>query len=44
MWFVVDKVAVGQVFSDIFAFPLVNTIPPWLSIFMYHLDDEQWVR
>jgi hypothetical protein len=39
--FVVDKVALGQVFSEFF---LVNTIPPWSLILMYHLGDEQQAR
>jgi hypothetical protein len=40
--FVVDKVALGQVFSKFlrFYYPL-NTIPPWLSMLIYHLQDEK---
>jgi hypothetical protein len=34
--FVVNKVALGEFFS----FP-VSIIPLWLSIFIYHLGDEQ---
>jgi hypothetical protein len=38
--FVVDKVALGQVFYAFFDVP-VNIIPPWLFILTYHLVDEQ---
>jgi hypothetical protein len=41
--FVVDKVALGQVFSQLFGFP-VNIILPWLSMFIYYLGDEQEAR
>jgi hypothetical protein len=37
---VVDKVALGQIFSEFFGFP-VNIIPPWLFTLIYHLEDEQ---
>jgi hypothetical protein len=40
MRFVVDKVAPGEILRFI-RFPPVNIIPPWLSIFMYNLKDEQ---
>jgi hypothetical protein len=36
--FMVDKVAMRQVFYEIFGFP-VSIIPPWL--FIYHLRDVQ---
>jgi hypothetical protein len=39
--FVVDKVALGQVFLRVLPFFLGNLIPPWLSILSYHLEDEQ---
>jgi hypothetical protein len=38
--FVVDKVALGQVFLRLLRFSPVNIIPPWLSMFIYHLGDE----
>jgi hypothetical protein len=39
--FVVDKVALGQVFIRILlVFPLSIT-PPWLSVLIYHMRDEQ---
>jgi hypothetical protein len=40
--FVMDKVALGQVFSKFlrFYYP-VNTIPPWLSTLTYHLQYEK---
>jgi hypothetical protein len=37
----VDKIAVGQVFLPVLRFISVNIIPPWLSILMSHLGDEQ---
>jgi hypothetical protein len=40
MRFVLDRVTLGQLFSD-FCFPSVSIIPPWLSILIYHLRDEQ---
>jgi branched-subunit amino acid transport protein len=40
--FVVDKVTLGQVFLQVLQFSPVNIIPPWLSIIIYHLGDEQW--
>jgi hypothetical protein len=41
--FVVDKVALGQVFLSSSFFP-VSIIPPSFSILIYHLEDEQYVR
>jgi hypothetical protein len=40
--FVVNKVALGQVFLQILPFSHVNIIPPWLSMLIYHLGDEQY--
>jgi len=37
MGFVVDKVALGQVFLQVLRFSPVSIIPPWLSILIYHL-------
>jgi hypothetical protein len=39
--FVMDKVALGQVFLRLIWFSFVNIIPPWFSILRYHLGDEQ---
>jgi hypothetical protein len=39
--FVVDNVALGQVSILVLRFSPVNIIPPWLSIHIYHLEDEQ---
>jgi hypothetical protein len=39
--FVVDKVALGQVFLQVILFSPVNIIPLWLSTLIYHLLDEQ---
>jgi hypothetical protein len=39
--FVVDNVALGQVFLQVLQFSLVSKIPPWFSILVYHLGDEQ---
>jgi hypothetical protein len=39
--FVVDKVALGQIFLRVLQFSPVGIIPPGLSVFMYHLGDEQ---
>jgi hypothetical protein len=39
--FVVDRVALGQVFLSVLQFFPVNIIPPWLSILIYHLENEQ---
>jgi hypothetical protein len=39
--FVVDKVALGQAFFTVLQFSPVNIIPPWLSILINHLRDEQ---
>jgi hypothetical protein len=42
--FVVDKAALGQVFSDFFSFSPVNIGPPSLSILIHQLGDEQYAR
>jgi hypothetical protein len=42
--FVVDKVALGQVSDRAFRFYPVNIIQPWLSILIYHLQDQQQAR
>jgi branched-subunit amino acid transport protein len=42
--FVVDKVALGQVFLRVLRFSPVNIISPSFSILIYHLGDEQYVR
>jgi len=42
--FVVDKVALGQVFLRVLRFSPVSIIPPWFSILIYHLGDEQQFR
>jgi hypothetical protein len=39
--FVVDKVAQRQAFLRVLRFSPVTIIPPWPSILMYHLGDEQ---
>jgi hypothetical protein len=39
--FAVDKVARGQVSLPVLRFFPVRIIPPWLSILVYHLEDEQ---
>jgi hypothetical protein len=39
--FVVDKMALGEVFLQVPLFYLVNIIPPWFSILIYHLQDEK---
>jgi hypothetical protein len=39
--FVMDKVTLGQGFLVVLRFSLVNIIPPWLSMLIYHLADEQ---
>jgi hypothetical protein len=39
MGFVVDKVALVQ-FFEFFGLP-VKIMPPWLSILIYHMGDEQ---
>jgi hypothetical protein len=44
MGFVVDKVALGQVFLRVIRFSPVNIIPPSLSMFIYYLGDEQYAR
>jgi hypothetical protein len=38
--FVVEKVALGHVFLRL-QFSPVSIIPPWLSVLIYHLGDEQ---
>jgi hypothetical protein len=40
--FVVNKVALGQVFLQVLWVSPVSVVPPWLSILIYHLGDEQW--
>jgi hypothetical protein len=44
MGFVVDKVALGQVFLRVPQFSPVNIITPRLSTLKYHLGDEQQAR
>jgi branched-subunit amino acid transport protein len=39
--FVVDKVALAQVFSKFLSFHPVNIIPSLLSMLIYHLHDEK---
>jgi hypothetical protein len=39
--FVADIVALGQVFLRVLQFSSVNIIPSYLSMLIYHLDDEQ---
>jgi hypothetical protein len=39
--FLEEKVALGQVFLQVLQFSLFNIIPPWLSMLIYHLEDEQ---
>jgi hypothetical protein len=39
--FMVDKVALGQVFLWVLRFSPVDIIPPSFSILIYHLGDEQ---
>jgi branched-subunit amino acid transport protein len=39
--FVVDKVALGQVFLKVLQFSPAIIIAAWLSILIYHLGDEQ---
>jgi branched-subunit amino acid transport protein len=39
--FVVDKMALGQVFLQVLQFSPVNIIPLWLSILIYHMGGEQ---
>jgi hypothetical protein len=34
-------VALGQVFLRVLRFYPVSIIPPWLSMLIYHLEDEQ---
>jgi hypothetical protein len=40
--FVVDKISMGQDFFRVLPFYPVNSIPPWLSILIYRLGDEQY--
>jgi hypothetical protein len=40
MGFVVDSVALEQVFLRVLRFYAVSIIPPWLSILIYHLRGE----
>jgi hypothetical protein len=42
--FVIDKAALGQAFIRVLRVSLVDITPPWLSILLYHLGDEQQVR
>jgi hypothetical protein len=39
--FVVDKVALAKVFLRVLRFSPVSIIPPWLSMSIHHLEDEQ---
>jgi hypothetical protein len=39
--FVLEKVALGQVYLRVLRFPPGNIIPPWPSILIHHLRDEQ---
>jgi hypothetical protein len=39
--FAVDKVALGQDFSQVLRFYLVNIIPLWFSNHIHHLGDDQ---
>jgi hypothetical protein len=39
--FVMDEVALGEVFLQVPQFYLVNIIPPWFSMLIYHLQDEK---
>jgi hypothetical protein len=34
-------VALGQVFLQVLQFYAISIVPPWLSILIYHLGDEQ---
>jgi hypothetical protein len=38
--FVVDKVALGQVYLGVLRFAPVNIIPPWFLMIICHLGDE----
>jgi hypothetical protein len=42
--FVVDKMALEQVFLQVLRFSPVNIIPPWHYMLIYHLQDEQYAR
>jgi hypothetical protein len=42
--FVVDKVAMGQLSLSVLRLSPVTIIPPWLSILICHLRDEQKTR
>jgi hypothetical protein len=37
----IDKTALGQVFLPVLPVYSVYIIPPWLSILIYHMGDEQ---
>jgi hypothetical protein len=39
--FVVDEVSLRQVFLRDLRFSPVSIVPPWLSILIYNLEDEQ---
>jgi hypothetical protein len=39
--FLLDKVALERVFVKVIRFSPVGIIPPWLSVFIYHVGDEQ---
>jgi hypothetical protein len=39
--FVVDEVALGEVFLQVPQFYLVNIITSWFSMLIYHLQDEK---
>jgi hypothetical protein len=41
---VVDKVSLVHILLQVLQFSLINIIPLWLSILMYHMGDEQEVR
>jgi hypothetical protein len=42
--FVIDNVALGQVFLRVLLFSPVHNIPPSFSLLIYHPGDEQYVR
>jgi hypothetical protein len=42
--FMVDEVALGEVFLRVLLFFPVNIIPPSFSVLIYHPGDEQYVR
>jgi hypothetical protein len=39
--FVIDKVALGQVFLEVPEFFPVSINLPWLTLLMYYLEDKQ---